>query len=795
MEIKRLLKKPFWMLTSVLSALFIINLILTLSPAALQWAITRTYHIVDIKPDSGYSYRFDLPVLAETAASDVQLYEDGVLLEKMPGELLFIVARDGAGRFGRGEEERQIFKVFFAATDNSDPRLNGRDYTLQYKFPILSQKRMIALLMLNLAVLGVLIAWRQMGVERWFAIKASLDRFEDAFLWGVRFFLLANFIVLLVLLIRPIHSLQFMFTTNFILYAGFVVWLSFHRATILDRIISLGLVCGLFAASLVAIWQFEGTPVEGVSSVGGLLPYSDANGYWKDMMRLIAGNRVTYSVMFKRIVPTAAGAVLFRLSGENLQLTLFELAMLWGISTWLVGAEVRRSIGRAAAALVVLLGWNYFNIYPFAGTLLSENLAYILGAGGAAVLLSGLHRQSPWVMGLGALLISHAISSRTGAIFVTPIVILWAALNLEIKYRIRFLVGLAAIIILLNLYVGALGTMFGTVEVNSASNANYYSLVSLVWGRITGNDFLKLYTLYPEMNFMDYGAQTSFVAMLIKEMIFARPVILLEFAIGNILTMLSPGNTTLSLFFHHHVLNFAAHCFLIIGLLVSLLKWRKPQYSLALFSFIGILISSPALVLTFHRPVAPVYLFAALVVGAGLQSFLNFWKRWVNKPNDRSTEPERVNWAAVYGAGILAFTLLMPLTLKLNSHQEAGMFPTIGDCSDNANQAILVEAPHRGSYIHLVDEDSSEVYNIQRAPEITPSLFRSRLDGINAEESDMFSNYAVNGTVVFGDPNYNFVITPDNILEMEGRVQLCGFPEGSSFIVTENLPDSGIQEN
>jgi hypothetical protein len=794
MDNKKLQIRLYWTLVVILSALFLVNIILTLSPRTLQWATTRTHHISGAKPDSGYAYRFDLPLLAEPLTSNVQLYENGILLEKVSGDLLFTVARDGAGGFGRGVEGRQIDKVFFSASDNSDPRLNGKDYTLQYKYPPLSQKRMIFLSVINLAFLVVLAAWRKWGAECWKTYNQLKDQFQGIILWGIRLFLVANLIALLVLLARPLHSLQFMFTVNFILYAGFVLWLSYNHAGILDKFIALGLVCGLFAASLAAVWQFEGTPIEGVSFIGGLLPYSDANGYWKDMMRLIHGHPVTYSVIFKRIVPTSTGAVLYRLSGKNLQLTLLELALLWGISTWMVSVEVRKSIGRTAAAVVVLLGWGYFNTYPFAGTLLSENLAYILGAGGAAVLLFAMRKRSPWAMGLGVLLVTHAINSRTGAVFVIPAVIVWAALNLEKKYRIKFVLGVVALIVLLNLYVDFLGVIFGTAAANSASNANFYSLVSLVWGRITGSDYMELYRLYPEMKLMDYGAQTEFVVVLLKELIVDRPAILLDMIVSYPRAVLSPGSTTLSLFFHQSGLNFAAHCFLILGLLVSLLRWRKPVYGLMLSVFLGILFSSPALVLTFHRPVAPVYIFSALMVGVGLQSLMDSLKGLIGYKEEGVSESGRENWPVVFGVIILLLTLVAPLTLKLPFHPDSRVRPTLGDCSEKRSRPITAEAPRAGSYLNLVETASGDDVPIQRAPEISADRFIAQLGTINVEDIDVFDTHATSGTIVFVDQNYNFVLAPDEILELDGWVQLCGIPVESSFIVVGDAAPSGNLE-
>jgi hypothetical protein len=86
--------------------------------------------VQEIRPDGGYAYiaRTGRPNLsAHERPSPARLLENGVLLSDLPNALHADIRTLGKGRYSFWHDY-----VYFAASDNSDPRTNGRRYELSY---------------------------------------------------------------------------------------------------------------------------------------------------------------------------------------------------------------------------------------------------------------------------------------------------------------------------------------------------------------------------------------------------------------------------------------------------------------------------------------------------------------------------------------------------------------------------------------------------------------------------------------------------------------------------------------
>ncbi|MEI9986566.1 MAG: hypothetical protein WDN69_27365 [Aliidongia sp.] len=80
-----------------------------------------------IEPESGYCYTTRVPpwIMSDhKGASGLELYEDGV---KLP---IGHAPHDAIRAQGMGRYSHWGRRIYFAASDNSDPRSNGRNYRL-----------------------------------------------------------------------------------------------------------------------------------------------------------------------------------------------------------------------------------------------------------------------------------------------------------------------------------------------------------------------------------------------------------------------------------------------------------------------------------------------------------------------------------------------------------------------------------------------------------------------------------------------------------------------------------------
>ncbi len=183
----------------------------------------------------------------------------------------------------------------------------------------------------------------------------------------------------------------------------------------------LGLVLGLFALTVSGLWT---SGVSEPSILGGLMPFSDAAGYYSDARRLLEGQLFS---SFSSRRPLFAGmlSALLWLTGRNLQLTIAVLVAVTGIACYLLVREVQSTHGTLAATLVMVVLFVYYR--RFSGTTLTENLGFPAGALALALVWRGAGQKKRGYVFGGIFLLTLALNARAGAFFVLPVLVIWAA--------------------------------------------------------------------------------------------------------------------------------------------------------------------------------------------------------------------------------------------------------------------------------------------------------------------------------------------------------------------------------
>lgn len=128
------------------------------------------------------------------------------------------------------------------------------------------------------------------------------------------------------------------------LVVPFLLLVAYYWSGWIGTLIGLTLTLVVFGLPLSGLWT------SGISTsalIGGLLPFSDAGGYFNDARRLLDG------VLFpdfsaRRSMFAGMLAAVLGLTGRNLQLTLAILVAVTAISCYLAGREVQLSHGTAA---------------------------------------------------------------------------------------------------------------------------------------------------------------------------------------------------------------------------------------------------------------------------------------------------------------------------------------------------------------------------------------------------------------------------------------------------------------
>jgi hypothetical protein len=115
-------------LTLIYIGAMVISVIIMIKPGASIFYFKKTINLQSIKPDSGFAYRYPLnfnPLTFRTP--DILLYEDGHQLNKSESR---IVVEVGTGTYALSEPSSEAAKIYFSSSDNSDPKTNGKKYTL-----------------------------------------------------------------------------------------------------------------------------------------------------------------------------------------------------------------------------------------------------------------------------------------------------------------------------------------------------------------------------------------------------------------------------------------------------------------------------------------------------------------------------------------------------------------------------------------------------------------------------------------------------------------------------------------
>lgn len=154
----------------------------------------------------------------------------------------------------------------------------------------------------------------------------------------------------------------------------------------------------------------------------GLLPASDAQNYYDGAMGYLASGRLSEWTT-RRPFATMQLAGLFSFTGDGLRRTLVILSAGCMASALLVAAVLYRRFGFASAAAA------FASLFPFIhltlGTTMSESLGFSLG-GAAFVLLADAAFSGRRTIALfGIALLSGALVTRAGALFVLPSLALW----------------------------------------------------------------------------------------------------------------------------------------------------------------------------------------------------------------------------------------------------------------------------------------------------------------------------------------------------------------------------------
>lgn len=252
-----------------------------------------------------------------------------------------------------------------------------------------------------------------------------------------------NVVVLIIpppaLITRSLFNFRFDVAVLLITFLALI----FSRKGIAWDTISLTLTLVLFSIPLIYKWQTAG--FYGYL-IGGLLPWSDATGYFSGAQHLINDGNLTQWATRR---PLFGGflAVLLSAAGNNLQVTVAILAMLNGLALFFAAREIQKIHGSLIAATFLMICYWYY--CPYAGIAGSEQIGICFGAIGTACLIRGTQNGSLKDATFGLFLLTIALNARAGAFFILPTIALWFGIDFSkgLGWRKPIAVGIVAIVV------------------------------------------------------------------------------------------------------------------------------------------------------------------------------------------------------------------------------------------------------------------------------------------------------------------------------------------------------------
>jgi hypothetical protein len=412
-------------------------------------------------------------------------------------------------------------------------------------------------------------------------------------------YLAAFFIFTLILLnrspnvLRPLSmNIRFGFTWVIPVLA-IVLYLCFRIPGRLGKFLSLTATLSLFALVLGGVWASGHTQSTYIS---GLIPLYDAQNYYVDALRLLAGQRIS---AFSAARPLFTGflATVLAITGRDLTIALMVLTAVNALACFFAAQTIQSTHGALVAVFLLLFLFVYYR-YRTVGTVMSENVGFALGVTGITLLWRSIKNNSSQMAWYGLLLNALALNARPGPFFILPALLLWGSWHFSkpdqhFSWRF-FLAGIVAVGI--GFVSSLLIKQFFGVETGVPFSQFSYALYGLASG---GNSWAYIFQVHPELKEMTQPDLTWTAYRLTLDLVRQQPALILQGALHNWSTLFS--NSWYSLFAYvggeNPFLNLITRGFLYGLSVLGLIKWiRKPgdpYASLITVSAVGIFISVP----------------------------------------------------------------------------------------------------------------------------------------------------------------------------------------------------------
>jgi len=298
-----------------------------------------------------------------------------------------------------------------------------------------------------------------------------------------------------------------------------VFWGAYALRGYLGTLTSLTVTLAAFALSLAGLWASGDT---NSLIVSGLLPWSDAAGYYGCANLLLEGERFT-SFCSSRPLFSGFLALVLQLCGRNLTLTVAVMVLIAALCCYAAARAIAHAHGALPAALMLIILLFFYRRY--AGTTMSESMGLPLGALGLAMLWRSDGRELVRML-IGLALMTLGLLARLGPFFILPFLMLWIGWARRGTKRFGWIdFGMSLAVVAACMAVNWLAFQaFGSLQ-----GALFSKLAPALYGVTVGDEnWNKIYEDHPEINRLSEAEQTKIIYQLIFENIRNHPSLFLK---------------------------------------------------------------------------------------------------------------------------------------------------------------------------------------------------------------------------------------------------------------------------
>ena len=554
--------------------------------------------------------------------------------------------------------------------------------------------------------------------------------------------------------------------------ATLVIYGTFRIPGRTGELISLTASMSLFGLALAGLWVSGDTQSV---VLNGLIPLTDAAGYYTDATRLLYGGDVSN---FTAMRPFFAGMLSFFLwlSERNLMTAVGIFTGITGFACYLAAREIQKTHGAEVAVFFLMLMFLYYRHHS--GTTMSESLGVPVSLLGVALLWRGASTRKEWITLFGIAMIALALNVRPGAMFVLPALLLWGGWMFRggKKFSFKFF-GLGAVAILAVFFVNSRMIDF----VSHSSGVPFENFAWAFYGLASGGkSWTYVFEANPQLSLLKDTEVTPAIYKLAFELILTDPSLIVKGAFYYWRMFFS--NTWYNAYAFvagdNYWVNLGArwgmYALNVLGV-YSWFKKRENAYtSLALLTALGVLASVPFVPPTDAyrvRLYAATIPFFAILPGLGLAFLLKALPLRSFKPVSESIH-ERYPLAFISMA-LIAFMIVPPVLIKTNGKPQA-----MPETTCPAGTESFLTRYDEGIAFNLHRENKAFIDNM---PDFHISVFRRNIHSlpdsrlISAMSSIDPENTLFYALDLMGSREAIVVAPTKELPEHNSTVLLCGY--------------------